>query len=90
MQNRYPCKGCSADVHVTPEQIDRMVDKLARFPDACVEDREYESRLAACAVCSSLRYGTTCSHCGCFVRVRAKLRSNSCPSPGGSRWMAEA
>lgn len=86
MQTSSSCKGCSADVHVTQEQIDRMVTKLARFPDACVPDELYDRRLEACLSCPSLQYGSTCSHCGCIVQVRAKFRDKTCPAPGGSRW----
>ncbi|MBB3109553.1 hypothetical protein FHS18_001616 [Paenibacillus phyllosphaerae] len=80
------CKGCSASVHVSEEQIDRMIERLSRHPDSCVADSQYEDRLAQCNGCDSLQYGTTCAHCGCFVRVRAKLAANRCPRPGGGLW----
>ena len=80
------CKGCSASVHVTDAQIERVLAKLALHPGDCVGDDRYAARLAACDSCPSLQYGTTCAHCGCFVRVRAKLAAKSCPRPGGSRW----
>ncbi|WP_084423161.1 DUF6171 family protein [Cohnella thermotolerans] len=86
MQTSSPCKGCSADVHATREQIEKMVRQISRFPEACVPDEVYESRLAACSSCPSLQYGSTCSHCGCFVEVRAKFPDKTCPAPGGSRW----
>ncbi|CAM3986220.1 DUF6171 domain-containing protein [Cohnella lubricantis] len=86
MSTPSSCKGCSADVHVTQEQIENMVRKLARFPDACVTDDVYENRLSACSACPSLQYGTTCAHCGCVVQVRAKFLDRTCPAPGGSRW----
>ncbi|NBD24453.1 DUF6171 family protein [Paenibacillus glycinis] len=81
-----PCKGCSASVHVADAQIERVLAKLSLHADDCVGDDRYAARLAECGTCPSLQYGTTCAHCGCFVRVRAKLAAKSCPQPGGSRW----
>lgn len=86
MATKSPCKGCSASVQVSDDQIESMIAKIARFPEACVDDALYERRLAACSACPSLQYGTTCAHCGCIVRVRAKLKANGCPSPGADRW----
>jgi hypothetical protein len=83
---KEPCKGCSASVHVTDEQIERVLAKLALHAGDCVDDGRYDARLAQCGACPSLQYGTTCAHCGCFVRVRAKLAAKDCPQPGGSRW----
>ncbi|MCR2803854.1 DUF6171 family protein [Paenibacillus soyae] len=82
------CKGCSADVNVSEEQIDRMVARLPLQGFECVADDVYRERLATCRDCPSLQYGTTCSHCGCFVRVRAKLAGKDCPRPGGPSWQA--
>ena len=86
MQVKEPCKGCSASVHVTDEQIRRMLAKLELKPFDCVSDAQYQERLKACGSCASLQYGTTCAHCGCFVQIRAKLRDKHCPLPGLSRW----
>jgi hypothetical protein len=80
------CKGCSANVHVSEEQLDRILTKLASHPGDCVSDADYAVRLGKCEACPSLQYGTTCAHCGCFVRVRAKLAAKSCPHPSGSHW----
>ncbi len=85
-RNKPPCKGCSADVHVTHAQINRILAALAAHPDECVNDSEYEQRLAACRACPSLVYDTTCQHCGCFVAVRAKFKDKRCPLPGNARW----
>ncbi|SFJ43195.1 hypothetical protein SAMN02799624_04479 [Paenibacillus sp. UNC496MF] len=83
---RELCKGCGASVHATEEQIERVLGKLALHPGDCVDDGRYGARLDQCASCPSLQYGTTCAHCGCFVRVRAKLAAKDCPRPGGSLW----
>lgn len=81
-----PCKGCSASVHISNAQIERILASLARHPDACVTDEVYEERLNICMGCPSLAYETTCLHCGCFVAVRAKFKDKHCPMPGGARW----
>lgn len=81
------CKGCSATVHVTDGQLERMIAKLERFPEHCVPESVYRSRLQSCGECSALEYGTTCRYCGCIVQVRAKMKEKLCPSPGGNRWI---
>lgn len=85
--SRDGCKGCSASVHVTDEQLERVLRKLALHPDSCVSDNQYEARLGSCEACPSLQYGTTCAHCGCFIQVRAKLSDKDCPHPSGSKWL---
>ncbi len=81
-----PCKGCSADVHVSERQIQRILTSLNAHPDQCVDDEVYEQRMTACLACPSLSYGTTCKHCGCFVAVRAKFIEKGCPNPGHPHW----
>jgi len=46
----------------------------------------YELRLAECAVCPHLirgRLGPRCGKCHCFVKLKAKIPTQSCPE---SRW----
>jgi len=50
-----------------------------------VPDDVYEKRLEACLGCDALINGT-CTHCGCFVEMRASLRKMKCPSPQGNKW----
>jgi hypothetical protein len=78
-KERDGCKGCSADVKVTDEQIQRLISKIKA--DACVTDELYAKRLEVCGNCASLAYDTTCMHCGCLVQVRAKLKDKGCPHP---------
>ncbi|WP_373232324.1 DUF6171 family protein [Cohnella sp.] len=80
------CKGCSANVHVTEAQLDRILSKLSLHSEDCVTEEQYAKRLEQCGQCPAMLYGTTCAHCGCFVRVRAKLLDKHCPNPTGSLW----
>ncbi|MBW5445355.1 hypothetical protein GE107_04675 [Cohnella sp. CFH 77786] len=80
------CKGCSADVNVSAQQIARMLKHLEDGEFERVPDDVYRTRLDACFACSSLQYGTTCSHCGCIVHIRAKLADRRCPKPGTPQW----
>lgn len=85
------CKGCSASVHADEDQIGRLVAKIRT--EHRVADEQYEARLEACRTCDSLAYGTTCMHCGCFVRVRAVFKDKGCPHPNGAvrlRWTSPA
>lgn len=73
-------------MHVSERQIERMLEGLERYPSECVSEDIYRERLTSCHACPSLLYGTTCSHCGCIVRVRAKLSVKHCPNPGAPAW----
>ena len=68
-----------------------MYEKIAEYisglePEDCVEDEEYERRLACCSGCESLAGGLTCMYCGCFVLARAKKKKQYCPKPGRAEW----
>jgi hypothetical protein len=80
------CKGCSANVHVTTDQLDRILSKLSLHAEDCVTEEQYSKRLEQCKQCPALLYGTTCTYCGCFVRIRAKLIDKLCPNPAGQLW----
>ncbi len=82
------CKGCRGDAMATEERIDRMLSQpmFRDGSDACVPDDVYEDRLRTCRSCPKLIGGHTCSLCGCFVRIRAKFKTKSCPAPGGAGW----
>ena len=77
------CKGCGVSVRLKPSAL--PLD-YAPGTAAYVSTEEYEKRLAACAGCQALEYGTTCRFCGCFVQYRALFRKKACPDPGGDRW----
>jgi len=81
------CKGCSASVRLTKEEIDKIFGKMPGISRVKTADEDtYQKRLAVCAECSSLEYGTTCRHCGCIVQIKAKLASSVCPYPGKPKW----
>jgi hypothetical protein len=81
------CKGCSASVRLSPEEIKKLFGETLRIRDVkTVSEEEYQRRLALCRSCDSLQYGTTCIHCGCIVEIRAKLAASHCPYPYNPRW----
>jgi hypothetical protein len=81
------CKGCSADINLSSENINRMIDEIVNSENfKLVSEEAYEFRLQQCRNCICLDYGTTCKHCGCIVQVRALLKDKGCPHPGASRW----
>ncbi len=82
------CKGCGPEYTVSEEQFDRLLTHPMFRSEAAVPNEVYEARLAACRGCEKLQGGNTCMICGCFVRVRAKLRGNGCPNSGAARWQA--
>lgn len=84
MGARTGCKGC---VEVDTEaEIERLWKKMVLREGEAVSDAIFEQRLAACMACDALQGGSTCRHCGCLVRYRAKLTSSECPYPGKSCW----
>ncbi|MGG1554214.1 DUF6171 family protein [Paenibacillus ferrarius] len=81
------CKGCTATVHVTPEEIAKLFGETLRVRNLkLTTEVEYEKRMAACRSCSDYQFGTTCRWCGCLMDVKAKLSAARCPSPQGSKW----
>ncbi|MDL4842270.1 DUF6171 family protein [Aquibacillus rhizosphaerae] len=80
------CKGCSASVVVSEEEIDKLIEEQLQFEIDIADDELYKYRLDFCKECPSLLYNTTCSHCGCFVKFRAKLAYKRCPYPSGAKW----
>ena len=81
------CKGCSASVRLSEEEVERILAEYLRdHPADIVDDATYQSRLAICGECDDLQYATTCRHCGCLVPVMAKLSAKQCPRPGNASW----
>ncbi|MBM7553149.1 DUF6171 family protein [Thalassobacillus pellis] len=86
MTVKSPCKGCSESVKVTEESIQQSLSDIQIKKSQTVSEHVYQERLSKCNTCSSLQYGTTCMHCGCLVRYRAKFKNKSCPYPGEAKW----
>lgn len=82
------CKSCGPQYAQAEEQIDRLLAHPLFRSEAAVPDDVYEARLAVCGGCARLQGGNTCAVCGCFVRVRARLKQNGCPDAGAARWQA--
>jgi|9_EtaG_2_1085328.scaffolds.fasta_scaffold02248_8 hypothetical protein len=47
-----------------------------------VSETQYETRLKICEVCP-FRKDTKCSKCGCYIEVKAKWSTSTCPD---NRW----
>ncbi|MDC3417999.1 DUF6171 family protein [Aquibacillus salsiterrae] len=80
------CKGCSASVRMSNQEIDKLVEEQLMLELDLVDENTYHERLEHCLDCPSLVYNTTCKHCGCFVKYRAKLAYKECPFPNGAKW----
>jgi len=44
-----------------------------------IERGEYKQRLAICQDCQFWVNGSRCAKCGCFMRLKARLRVGKCP-----------
>jgi hypothetical protein len=82
------CKGCSATVHQSFDEIRANMDEYTRTIDTDLrtDPALYKKRLLRCSSCAGLYYETTCRYCGCFVQMRALRKNLDCPNPEGSRW----
>ncbi|MCR4791399.1 MAG: DUF6171 family protein [Lachnospiraceae bacterium] len=74
------CKIClirdmaeKADIYEYVKKTRAMLTDADRASDVL-----YESRLDICTGCDSLLAGT-CRKCGCYVEIRAALKSSECP-----------
>lgn len=87
MPERDECKGCTATVRLTQEEIAQIFGETARVKNVkLVTEEVYMQRLDKCNNCTALDYGTTCRHCGCLVQIKAKLLAAKCPYPYEPRW----
>jgi hypothetical protein len=87
MDGENDCKACEALVPISEEEISAIFGKVTSVRDVkLASERLYAERLAICETCPGLVGGTTCKHCGCFVRVKAKLAAAKCPAAGHPRW----
>jgi len=85
--NTAECKGCSASVHLTPEEITKLFGDIVRLKNVkLATEAEYERRMSECRKCDAFQFGTTCRWCGCLMDIKAKLEKATCPAPGGSHW----
>ncbi len=73
------CPACFDDPHLDEKLLKSAIDYAMTLPeDVCVGEDAYEKRLLACSKCENLSRGV-CGRCGCFVLVRARRKSKSCP-----------
>ena len=74
------CKRCAVKTALSESDIQRMIDEVSAMRGVRLIDEDaYKKRLGVCGECEKLLYGTTCSACGCVVRVRALLADGRCP-----------
>lgn len=82
----HECKKCllyEAGKKVTYEEIMRYVSTLN--PNDLVDEKVYENRIGYCKNCDFLISGM-CRKCGCYVEVRARLKSQNCPNVDDRKW----
>lgn len=59
------------------KNIREYIDNLSE--DIKAEEELYKKRLSICTDCGKLLNGI-CGKCGCYVEMRAAVKSNRCPS----------
>lgn len=74
-----PCKCLlrEAGEEELSQNIKEYIDALSEEIKA--DSNLYEQRLSLCRSCGCLLNGT-CAKCGCYVEMRAAIKTNRCPS----------
>jgi hypothetical protein len=81
------CKGCSANVHLSSEEIAHLFGDTLRIRNVkLTTEEEYDRRMSICQSCDAYQFGTTCRWCGCLMPVKGKLAAARCPAPQRSKW----
>ena len=80
MDSQRICKKClTREMAESGEQFKNMWDYIDNLSgDVKTSDPEYERRLSICKECDMLLAGM-CRKCGCYVEMRAALKTNECP-----------
>lgn len=80
MDSQRICKKClTREMAESGEQFKNMWDYIDNLSgDVKTSDPEYERRLSICKECEMLLAGM-CRKCGCYVEMRAALKTNECP-----------
>lgn len=80
------CKKCllyEAGEKVTSKEIEAYIKTLPQ--DIKVDDDTFLKRISFCKECDYLISGM-CRKCGCYVEVRARIKSNNCPDVNNRKW----
>lgn len=73
------CKKCLIRDFDEGELFQTMQDYIARIDtEIKTPQEEYERRLAICTECEKL-IGGMCGACGCYVEMRAAVKTHYCP-----------
>ena len=82
----HQCKKClllEAGEKQSHKTVTDYIDNLES--SLKVTDYEYKRRLQLCRNCDNLISGM-CLKCGCYVAIRAVLKSESCPDYNDVKW----
>lgn len=79
-EDRRICKKCLVRDFDEGELFRTMQEYIARMDeDIKTPEKEYEERLRICTECDKLMNGM-CGVCGCYVEMRAAVKSQYCPA----------
>ncbi|MDE5983714.1 MAG: hypothetical protein K2H13_00460 [Eubacterium sp.] len=82
----HSCKKCLLLEAGENKSFKEISEYIHNLDDALkVSDEIYQYRLSFCRECDYLISGM-CRKCGCYVEVRAILKSKSCPNFDNKKW----
>lgn len=77
--NERICRRCLSREMPDASYFQNMYDYITHMdPDIKTDESLYNERLALCKQCDQLLNGM-CRVCGCFVEMRAAVKTNQCP-----------
>lgn len=84
-----PCIKCHEFIDSSLElkaMVTNLINNIDK--DNRCSDKTYRKRLKICDQCNNL-INAVCSHCGCFILVRAKMKNMGCPKPFSDMWQCD-
>jgi len=80
MEGLRICKGCL--LSETDKKHEWYLEKYRKaiHPKDKINDISYQERLNKCKTCNQLLDSGTCQSCGCYVELRALLKTGTCPN----------
>ncbi len=81
-----PCLKCHEFIDSSlelKEMVNNLINDIDK--DNRCDESTYNNRLKICDKCESM-VNSVCTHCGCFILVRAAMINQSCPKPFNDSW----
>ncbi len=74
------CRACEYTNKIHKDAVETELKRLSQMKGLkpC-DEKELERRLNICSSCPQLDMNNVCMMCGCYVQIRAFLKTSRCP-----------